>query len=176
MGRQFIFVVETNKKCQSDWMYIKDTIEHFYAFDRTQVKLSVVYMDGRGNYEKKEKDVQNLISQYKAASKKNQSRVIYCFDCDEYDRKPEDADFLKNARKFCEDRGYEFVWFCKDIENVYIGERIDDSQKKKEAVNFKSRKLISRVIEKNLSQNNYKIASSNILNALDKCSGLIRKN
>ena len=48
MGRQFIFVVETNKKCQSDWMYIKDTIEHFYAFDRTQVKLSVVYMDGRG--------------------------------------------------------------------------------------------------------------------------------
>ena len=67
MGRQFIFVVETNKKCQSDWMYIKDTIEHFYAFDRTQVKLSVVYMDGRGNYEKKEKDVQNLISQYKAA-------------------------------------------------------------------------------------------------------------
>lgn len=81
MGRQFIFVVETNKKCQSDWMYIKDTIEHFYAFDRTQVKLSVVYMDGRGNYEKKEKDVQNLISQYKAASKKNQSRVIYCFDC-----------------------------------------------------------------------------------------------
>lgn len=95
MGRQFIFVVETNKKCQSDWMYIKDTIEHFYAFDRTQVKLSVVYMDGRGNYEKKEKDVQNLISQYKAASKKNQSRVIYCFDCDNFDTNAEDENFLK---------------------------------------------------------------------------------
>ena len=49
MGRQFIFVVETNKKCQSDWMYIKDTIEHFYAFDRTQVKLSVVYKIGRAS-------------------------------------------------------------------------------------------------------------------------------
>ena len=30
MGSQFIFVVETNKKCQSDWMYIKDTIEQVY--------------------------------------------------------------------------------------------------------------------------------------------------
>ena len=46
MGSQFIFVVETNKKCQSDWMYIKDSIEHFYTFDRTHVKLSIVYMDG----------------------------------------------------------------------------------------------------------------------------------
>lgn len=56
MGSQFIFVVETNKKCQSDWMYMKDTIEHFYTFDGTQVKLSTVYMDGRGNYKKKEKE------------------------------------------------------------------------------------------------------------------------
>ncbi len=26
MGVQLIFVVETNKKCNSDWIYIKDTI------------------------------------------------------------------------------------------------------------------------------------------------------
>ena len=30
MGIQLIFVVETNKKCNSDWIYIKDTVEHFY--------------------------------------------------------------------------------------------------------------------------------------------------
>ena len=30
MGPQLIFVVETNKKCNSDWIYIKDTVEHFY--------------------------------------------------------------------------------------------------------------------------------------------------
>lgn len=176
MGVQLIFVVETNKKCGSDWIYIKETIERFYTYERTQLKFTPIYMDGKGKYLKKEADVTSKERQYRAMSKSNQSKVIYCFDCDEYDRKPEDADFLKNARKFCEDRGYKFVWFCKDIENVYIGKRIDDSQKKKEAVNFKSRKLISRVIEKNLSQSNYKIASSNILNILDECSGLIRKN
>lgn len=50
MGLQLIFVVETNKKCNSDWIYIKDTVEHVYEYDRTQVKFSPVYMDGKGKY------------------------------------------------------------------------------------------------------------------------------
>ena len=49
MGLQLVFVVETNKKCNSDWIYIKDTAEHFYEYDRTQIKFSTVYMDGKGN-------------------------------------------------------------------------------------------------------------------------------
>ena len=57
MVLQLIFVVETNKKCNSDWIYIKDTIEHFYQYERTQIKLSVVYMDGKGKYKQKEKQV-----------------------------------------------------------------------------------------------------------------------
>ena len=55
MGVQLIFAVETNKKCNSDWIYIKDTVEHFYAYERTQLKLSVVYLDGKGNYSSKKK-------------------------------------------------------------------------------------------------------------------------
>ena len=43
MGVQFIFVVETNKGCKSDWIYIKETINHFYNYDNN-VKLSEVYM------------------------------------------------------------------------------------------------------------------------------------
>ena len=35
MGLQLIFAVETNSKCKSDWIYIKDTIEHFYKYDRS---------------------------------------------------------------------------------------------------------------------------------------------
>ena len=33
MGVQLIFVVETNKKCKSDWIYIIDTIDHFFEYD-----------------------------------------------------------------------------------------------------------------------------------------------
>ena len=76
-----IFAVEADPKCKSDWIYIKDTIEQFYRYERTQVKFSPVYMGGKGNYEKKQKEISKLISQYSAGSKRNQSRVIYCFDC-----------------------------------------------------------------------------------------------
>ena len=44
---QIIFVVESNSTCKSDWIYIKDTIEQFYQYDRAHVKLSVIYMDGK---------------------------------------------------------------------------------------------------------------------------------
>lgn len=47
MGIQLIFVVETNKKCKSDWIYIKDTIDTFYKYDNAHVKLSPLYMSGK---------------------------------------------------------------------------------------------------------------------------------
>lgn len=100
MGLQLIFVVETNKKCKSDWIYIKDTIDHFFQYDQAQVKFSPVYMDGKGRYKNKEKEISSLISQYAGGNKKNRSCVMFCFDCDDYDSKPEDAEFLKNAKQY----------------------------------------------------------------------------
>jgi hypothetical protein len=178
MGVQFIFVVETNKTCKSDWIYIKDTIEHFYAYDRTSVKFSPVYMDGKGNYRSKktEKEIISLISQYKATSKKNQSKVIYCFDCDEYSSNSDDWKFLEDARQYCENKGYDFVWFCKDIEQVYLGQEVDDNQKKKASARFKEKKLIVHVQAGQLSVNDYQENTSNILNVFDQFPELKRKD
>ena len=53
MSLQLIFVVETNKTCKSDWIYIKDTIDYFFEYDRTAIKLTPVYMDGKGKYKNK---------------------------------------------------------------------------------------------------------------------------
>lgn len=50
MGTQFIICVETNQKCNSDYIYIKSAIEQFYLLDNASVRLSPVYMDGKGNY------------------------------------------------------------------------------------------------------------------------------
>ncbi|RHO83814.1 hypothetical protein DW058_03865 [Clostridiaceae bacterium AF42-6] len=177
MGLQLIFAVETNKKCNSDWIYIKDTIEHFYSYERTQVKFSVVYMDGKGNYNsnKKEKEIKSLTAQYRSTSKTNRTSVIYCFDCDDYDNKIDDRNFLGEAKKYCDGLGYEFVWFCKDVEQVYIGRKVDDSQKKKEAATFKARKQISTVDSKKLLINNYQINTSNIMSVLDHYPELRRK-
>ena len=177
MGVQLIFAVETNKKCNSDWIYIKDTIEHFYAYERTQLKLSVVYLDGKGNYssKKKQKEIDSLISQYRATSKTNQSKVICCFDCDEYDSKQEDLKFLEDAEKFCKDKGYGFVWFCKDVEQVYIGKRVAAMQKKKEAAKFAEKKQINTVDPENLTAVKYRVNRSNIMKVLNDCPELIRK-
>lgn len=168
MGIQMIFVVETNKKCNSDWIYIKDTINHFYQYNQTQIKLSPVYMDGKGNYKKKESEISRLRKQYGSAAKKNQSKVIYCFDCDDYDVKQEDEKFLLDAEEYCNKNGYEFAWFCKDIESVYLGKKINDNQKKKEAAIFKMKNLIANVKADKLAKKNYKINTSNIMHILDK--------
>lgn len=178
MGLQLIFAVETNKKCNSDWIYIKDTIEYFYSYERTQVKFSVVYMDGKGNYnsKKKEKEIKSLTSQYSSTSNTNRSRVIYCFDCDDYDSKMDDLKFLEEAKKYCDEHEYDFVWFCKDVEQVYIGKKVDDSQKKKEAATFKAKKQINSVDSKKLLMKNYRNNTSNIMNVLDGYSELTRKS
>lgn len=178
MGLQLIFAVETNKKCNSDWIYIKDTIEYFYSYERTQVKFSVVYMDGKGNYnsKKKEKEIKSLTSQYSSTSNTNRSRVIYCFDCDDYDSKMDDLKFLEEAKKYCDVHEYDFVWFCKDVEQVYIGKKVDDSQKKKEAATFKAKKQINSIDSKKLLMKNYRNNTSNIMNVLDGYSELTRKS
>ena len=178
MGLQLIFAVETNKKCNSDWIYIKDTIGYFYSYERTQVKFSVVYMDGKGNYnsKKKEKEIKSLASQYSSTSNTNRSRVIYCFDCDDYDSKMDDLKFLEEAKKYCDEHEYDFVWFCKDVEQVYIGKKVDDSQKKKEAATFKAKKQINSIDSKKLLMKNYRNNTSNIMNVLDGYSELTRKS
>ncbi|MBQ7890377.1 MAG: hypothetical protein IJ356_11510 [Erysipelotrichaceae bacterium] len=166
MGLQLIFVVETNKKCKSDWIYIKDTIDCFYQYDQ-QVKLSVVYMDGKKKYKKKQKEILSLISQYCSRNKDNQSKVLFCFDCDDYDSNPEDNRFIEEVKEYCAANGYDFIWFCKDIECVYLGEKVDKKLKKKASESFKSNKMIQNVQVRNLSVDSFQDNTSNILNVLD---------
>ena len=191
MALQLLFVVETNKKCKSDLIYIKDTIGKFYLYDRSHVKLSTVYLDGKTKYKDngKKREVEKLLKQYNNASTENKSVVIYCFDYDDYDTKPDDKTFLEDVKKFCEKENkeeeqkvkkneenkqkswkvkYEFVWFCKDIERVYLGREVSDKEKKKESKKFKANNLINNVDERNLSEESYKNNSSNILTVLDK--------
>ena len=168
MGIQLIFVVETNRSCNSDWIYIKETIKRFYKND-VQVKLSIVYMDGKTKYtdNKVKNGITKYIKGYRAGAKGG-SKVIFCFDCDDYDNKPRDKKFLEEVKDFCKKEGHEYVWFCKDIERVYLGYKVSDSKKKKEAEDFKRYELINKVTESSLLEKAYKVNSSNILVILDK--------
>ena len=65
-------------------------------------------------------------------------------------------------------KSWDFVWFCKDIERVYIGKKVPDEEKKAEAAKFKAKKLIESIDKSRLSSNTYKQNTSNIINVLKK--------
>lgn len=175
MGFQFVFVVETSNDCKSDWIYIKNTITKFYSYDLAEIKFTPVYMDGKTKYMKKEKVVSQLVKQYKMAAKTNHSQVFYCFDCDDYDTRSEDMSFLEQVSSYCENKNYELVWFCKDIERVYMGQKVPDTQKKRTAESFAKNNLISKIDERSLSGTVYKRNTSNILSILDKYRMYIKR-
>lgn len=168
MGLQLIFVVESNSKVKSDWIYIKETIDNFYLYDTAHVKFTDIYMDGKGKYAQKDKEINKKISQYASTSPNNKSVVIYCFDCDDYNTKPEDKKFLDTVKSYCDKNNYEFVWFCKDIERVYINEKVEKSKKGIKSSMFKAKKQIKNVSSSKLSVNNYREGTSNLLCILDK--------
>jgi len=68
-----------------------------------------------------------------------------------------------------------FVCFCKDEKQVYLGHSVNDSQKKKEAAGFKIRKEINNINTRKLSEKNYKTGTSNIINVLDNIPQLTKK-
>ena len=146
------------------------SIDYFYKIDQANTKLSSVYMDGKGNYSsrKVEKRIRELKNQYAAGSRNGRTQIIYCFDCDDYDRKPEDQRFLLAAAQYCKERGDEFVWFCKDIESVCLGRRVPDNEKKKEAENFVRKNIVSQIDISNLVCSNYTDRRSNICIILDQ--------
>ena len=47
--------------------------------------------------------------------------MIYFFDTDQFTHHAADREFVKNAKKYCEENHSEIVWFCHDIEEVFLG-------------------------------------------------------
>ena len=171
MSNHLIFCVESNKKAITDYIYIKHTIGHFYPFyNRADTKFSVVYMDGKGNYSKPKvaRQIEKYANHYRVTNPDGRNIVIYCFDCDDYDIKHEDKAFLVEAHDYCNRNGYRFVWFCKEVESVYLGKRVSDNEKVKEANAFARKKGIESIDGKKLRANAYRDTCSNICSVLDE--------
>lgn len=89
-------------------------------------------------------------------------------DCDDYDIQNDDKKFLEEVKVFCDKKGYELVWFCKDIEQVYLKRKVKDKDKKGGAARFKAKKLIMLVDTYKLQVEQYKPGCSNIIGVIDK--------
>lgn len=165
MAIQMIFCVETNKRADTDSIYITETIDYFYKINN-QIKINKVYMGTKSKYNSK--DVLREIDKKTKAFTIGETRVIYCIDTDEYEKDKEHEKELNNISQYCEKNGHELIWFCHDVEDVYIGKRISDSEKVQKAGAFRRKRKIEEIHLKKLSGNDIRAHTSNILNILDK--------
>ena len=133
MALQMLLCLETNKQSATDYVYIKDTINRFYKLNN-KIKITPLYMNGKANY-----NSNKVIKEIKRMSKgfiMGQTKVVYCIDTDAYENNSNQARELEVISLYCQNNKYEMIWFCHDIEEVYIGTKVPNNQKVKKANNF----------------------------------------
>lgn len=165
MAIQMILCVETNKRADTDSIYIQEIINHLYIINN-QIKISKVYMGTKSKY--KAKDVSREIGNKTKAFTIGETKVIYCIDTDEYEKNIEHERELNDISRFCEENGYDLIWFCHDVEDVFIGNKIPDSQKVQTAGEFRRKGKMKEMDLDKLSSNEKRAHASNILKVLDK--------
>lgn len=165
MALQMILCMETNKQAATDYIYIKDTINRFYVCDN-KIRITPIYMNSKTRYRDKEvlKQIQKFSKEYRIGD----SKVIYCIDTDSYEKDANHAKELEELDRYCNANGHDMIWFCHEVEEVYIGKVIPDKQKVSEATNFRKKNSIHNISEEILSSITMKKGVSNILLVLDK--------
>ena len=85
--------------------------------------------------------ITSLINSYR---KTGESHVIYCFDTDDFSVSP---DHQANDEKIKKElvRNCDIVWFNRDIEEVFIGSRLENAEKKSKSIDFLAKGLIKSV-------------------------------
>lgn len=166
--RQLIFAVETNKKVKSDEVYIRSLLNDYYDLSRNNdVKVQFVYMDGKSKYD--DNKVVREINKYIYENVDGENVIIYCFDTDRIDKDANEINNFHKASKYCRDNKYELIWFCKDIENVFIGKIVRKSEKKQESIRYsKKNRVYDKQFIARLSSKTQTEHKSNILLVLNK--------
>ena len=165
MAIQLILCVETKKSADTDSIYIFDTINRWYKVDN-KIRFSKINMNTKSRYNSK--DVVREIAQKKKDFVIGDTRVIYFIDTDQYEKNPDHARELNKISCYCEDNDYDLVCFCHDVEEVFLGHKVSDSQKVQEAAAFRRKKKIGEMQIKKLSCDTKRAYVSNILNIFDK--------
>ena len=166
MSFQLILVVEADERSKSDYLYIRSVLTEWYGIQsKTDLKVTPIYMGGKGNYRKKIKE----INKYKKAyAHIGNSQVIFFFDTDKYDSLPDDQRLLHEEEQYCRENGFEFVWFCHDIEEVFLGKSVLKSEKTEKAKQYSISNRIKILKRKNVGSTSMVKGKSNLIIVLEK--------
>ena len=168
MAFQILFVVEADKKSRSDYIYIRSVLDRFFNFRLlTDVKINAVFMGGKSKYQRNDV-ISEINKQISAYSRTGKTHVVYCFDTDKYDTDPEDKRAFTNEEKFCKENGYDFVWFCHDIEEVFLGKSVPNSDKTKLAIMYSQSNRVEKLKVEYLNSKTLARGKSNLIIVLEK--------
>lgn len=166
MGRQILFCVETDETARTDVIYIKETIKKFYKPISNTDNIDFICMGSKQKYNSKS-IVRKIKDKVKMFNPLGDTTVIYCIDTDKYETNATQNKELEDITKYCNENEYLLVWFCHDIEEVYWGFSIENSGKKRKAVEFQTKGLIKNVDIKRLIQKSKTRSKSNLMSILD---------
>lgn len=159
--KQIIICVEAGIKSKSDYMYIEKCIDDLYVLNN-DIKITAVYLGTKTKYDEKEKEI-NKNKKYIT-----DTTVVFCIDTDNIFLNKEDIDRNTKIKKYCEDKGYELVWFCQTIENVFLDKKISSHEKVAQAKRFVRNKNVISLNDFNLSSKDCHNKCSNLLLIMDK--------
>lgn len=160
-----ILCVETKKSADTDSVYILDTINRWYKVDN-KVKISKINMNSKSRYNSKA--VVRGVAKKKKEFVLGDTHVIFFIDTDQFEKNPDHERELQKISLYCKDNGFDLVWFCHDVEEVFWGHKVSDSQKVQEAAKFRNKKKIEEMQIEKLACNTKSACASNIINILDK--------
>lgn len=162
---QVIIVLETKNEEGSDKIYLKAIETYFYKIRGSGIKISYLYMKGKGNYFLQEKKIQTLKRKYDGETK-----VVFIFDVDIPDSHIDQRELNRKIIPYCEKNNYDMIWYNRTVEHVLTGDFVKDNLKTKIANDFYKKNKIKDVDIKVLScpDSFTQIGKSNVLCILDK--------
>lgn len=164
MKKQILFCVETNQNSDTDWVYIDETLRHYYP-RKNEISTKPVYMDGKNKYR-----TSGVVKEIARKTKmfNGITEVILCIDTDTKDVNPVQQKYFNEVKQYCIEHNYRFIWFNRDVEEVYWKKHVSDKDKVQYAKKFRSQEKIKRCKDVDLKDSNCNRYKSNILTVLDE--------
>ena len=143
----WLFLVEGD----SDKIYVDKIIKYYVESEKLkkEIKLEWIILDGKYNYNKKEKQIKQKINKFKNQNRNSDYEIIYVIDLDKFKREEKDRIFLKDIKKFIQKNKYKLI---KNNENIEMVLKLDNKAKnKKEKVKIAERFIMEKSKEKHLN-------------------------
>ena len=141
----WLFLVEGN----SDKIYVDKIIKYYVKPEKLkkEIKLEWIILDGKYNYDKKEKQIKQKIDKFKSQNRSSNWEIIYVIDLDKFRNEEKDRIFLADIKKFIQKNKYKLI---KNNENIEMILKTDNKDKK-EKVKIAERFIMEKSKEKHLN-------------------------